>query len=391
MGAHAFLAPSFAPVWAYCAAAPGVAASCPPQPDTQDTLNGEAVHWLIEQVLSVSFASPWQFIGQTAPNGVVIDGQMCEGAEVFINDVHSVLEGYRGAGELCVERRVQASSIHPTLNWGTYDCAYILRHQTSGALYKIYLWDYKNGHSEVRNFYQLVNYVTGIADEDHLPGDQELSVLVSLRIVQPFAYRAGGPVKQWDGTLAELRGQSNVLRNQAEEATGPSPTATPGAHCRYCPGNLRCTSSKALGYSLADLARQPYALEDMPVNALATERQIIKDALEGVKGRLEAIEETLSEAIKNGHPVKGLTLQAAFGREEWTVPPAVVRMVGAQFNVDLSKEAVKTPAQSRSMLKGDAKKKFIEAIKQFTTRPPKGVTLADADDSRTAKAFKPNK
>jgi hypothetical protein len=87
---HARLAPSSAPVWGRCTGSV-VAAQALPQGETDATRNGSAAHWVGEQCLdswsSGRGAGIADWVGQIAPNGVVIDESHAAGAAVYVNDV----------------------------------------------------------------------------------------------------------------------------------------------------------------------------------------------------------------------------------------------------------------------------------------------------------------
>lgn len=395
-GAHAPLAPSFAPVWGCCSAAVLAAASAP-NIETDASREGTAAHWVFAEVLlnirdgRAGALFCVGYVGQTAPNGVVIDEKMAEGAQVMVDDVMSVVERHRTMGaevrsELQVEHRVAMPGVHPTNNWGTLDAAIVL--WKGGQVVCIFLWDYKHGHRENRaaGNLQLIDYAEGLREELNLNGSRDQRVTLVLRIVQPFCYRSGDPVDEWVGRLSDIRGLVNGLRDKGREAF-TNPLMTPGLHCRDCPGKYPCSARRRADYNVIDLANEPYEMDIMSVGQLATERQILDDGLKAAAKRLEAIDDTLKARISAGESGSGLALEATYGRLAWTVPPEQANALASQFGFDISTVAVQTPTQAKQAAPKAVRGMFEQVLRTVATRPPSGLKLIKAEDSKVARAF----
>lgn len=379
-GEHAPLQPSAAPQWAFCTGSVAVNRAAPDL-ETDASREGEAAHWVGAECLqqahwigNVAACAAW--LGATAPNGVVIDEKMAEGAQVWVDDVLGVW-----AGEpLLIEHRVHMPQIHPD-NWGRLDTAFYDKYTDT-----LYLWDYKHGHREnsARENFQLVDYVAGLSNE--LPITHNTKVV--MRIVQPFCYKADGPVNEWGVLLKDLAPYFVQLSTQAREAV-ESPTLTAGTHCRDCPAIGRCGTAKRSGYSVIQYAKEPYAIDKLDGAELAIERAILREGLIIAKARLEAIEDDLHARISGGETGTGLALQAKFGRVTWNVDTKQAVSLAKQFGVDADKPGVLTPAQTKAKVPVRMRPAFEKALKLVTKRPSNGVTLINADDSTTARAFKP--
>ena len=392
MSEHAPLAPSFAPVWGHCSGAV-MAAMRHPNVETQENRTGTAAHWVVSEVL-LTFKGQrdggkllaGDYVGDTAPNDVVIDDAMAEGAQVMIDEVLQVVQKHGAMQSLLVEFRVHAPHIHEQ-NWGTLDVSLYLPDRKV-----LFLWDYKHGHREnsAEGNLQLINYAEGLRVTYQIDGvlDQQLTVV--MRIVQPFCYRANGPVDEWVCKLADLRGYANQLHAKANEAF-TNPTLTSGKHCRDCPAVGRCAASRKAAYNLIDVANRPYGMDDMTAAQLATERLILLDGLAAAKKRLEAIEANITYRLENGEPDTGLTLEATYGRLAFTIPDKQAAALAQQFGFSIEKYAIKTPTQAKQAAPKGVKDQYAAAIKNFTKRPPTGFKLVPAQDSRTARAFKPQR
>lgn len=390
-GTHAPLACSAANEWGNCSGSYRANLG-KPDLDTPESLEGDASHWLGSEVLQNyrtpgrGSVKPLDFLNQTAPNGVIIDDKIVEGIQIYVNDIIETADKYNAVSALLIEHRVTVPTVHPTDNWGTLDCALYL--PAHGVLY---LWDYKHGHrlNDAKENKQLINYVEGLKNLFEINGLAEQNLKVVMRIIRPFCYQADGPISEWSVQLSELRPYINGLHHKAHEALSDNPTLSSGPWCRDCTAVGRCSAARTLGYNLINLVDSPYQMDEMNSNDLATERDIIKNALVTAQARLEAIEDELHARITRGDSGGGLTLEASYGRLEWTcsVPAAIA--LAKQFGLDASKDSVLTPTQTKNAIDKNMRSAFESILPPVTRRPPGKIKLVQAGDSRVAKAFKP--
>lgn len=386
MSEHAILAPSSAGVWGFCSGSVK-ASNFALDIDTPEKREGTAAHWVVAEVLTRwqradgGEPSVFDYVGKRAPNGVVIDEMMAEGAQVMVEDVMAVAEKYGALQDIHVEERVHMTRIHPEHNWGTLDARIWLP-----SIGVMFLWDYKHGHRAVspRGCLQLIDYFAGLTERLGIDGHAEQHTTVVMRIVQPYAYKPTGPVEEWVVLASDLRPYYNQLSAQAHEALSTKPTLTPGAHCRDCPARVPCRGNSLASYALADFARTPYQFDERTPEQLGTEYAILGEALTLLKARIAAIE----EQIKDKPHGTGYTLQAKTGRLAWKVSAAVVSALCRSLGVDADKKDVKTPTQ---VLAGVKDENIIKAIKSVTERPSRGLTLVNAEDSTVYKAFQRKK
>lgn len=380
----AALRPSAAPIWGNCSASV-LASKDVPNLESANTLEGSAAHWVASEVLvgCRDFKLPAttdRFIGKQAPNGVIIDEDMAEGAQVFVDD------SIRYIGKHLKNANIESTlppAIHPE-NYGTPD---LWAYWPEARL--ILVSDYKHGHRErsAEGDLQLINYVYGVVNEMHLDAEDPATVRVCLRIVQPFCYRNGGPVSVWEGTLADLMPYKQQLQQKAFEAFN-GPLMSTGKHCRDCPAVWTCTARRRANYNFIDMVNQPYEMDAMQIADLATQRRILADGIKTATAQLEAIEDNLTHRISSGEIGSGLVLQSSFGREAWKIPPEQAEALASQFGFSITKPAVLTPAQARKKAPKALRSQFEQAVETMTGRPSNGAKLVKAGDSRTAKAFK---
>ena len=382
---HAILAPSAAGLWGHCT---GSLRANQHAPDIacERTRSGEASHWVGESVLGAKHTGVMacdMALGQTAPNGVVIDEEMVEGAQVYVDDVMRTFNAVTDpGGELIfIEQRVEMPHIHPD-NWGTLDAALWVP-----AADTLYIWDYKFGHREVTAVMnlQMIDYVAGLMQL--CPG-ANTSTTVVFRVVQPFCYHAPEPIREWTTTIQDLQFWFRHLHDKAHQALGENPTMESGVHCRDCAAIATCRTARRSTYSVVDYAAQPYLIDTLDGEDLASERHILQTGLTLVKARLAAIEDQLHLRIAEGDGSSGLTVQAGQGRLKWDAPAAQIIALGQQFGVDLSKDSAVTPTQAVKAVPAPMRSAFEGVISSITTRPSSGMKLVSIENSRTARAFR---
>lgn len=390
MSCHAILAPSSAPIWGFCSGSV-LAQQSAPNFDTQESREGTAAHWVGSECLKNwrveglgdLLTSDW--LGKVDPDGVVIDDKMVEGAQTYVDDVLRVARSHHATRDLLIEHHVSMPQIHQE-NAGTLDaCLPIPYHNI------VYMWDYKHGHREVdaKGNLQMIDYFAGIMQELNIDSRRECEIEFVIRIVQPFAYSANGPVTEWRGYLSDLREYINQLTHQAHAAFA-DPRFTAGKHCRDCTIVGKCATVRRYLYAWADYSNEPYVIDDMSAHDLATERDLLSGALAVGKERLQAIEDDLMHRIKAGKGVdSNLVVSTTEGRLNWVkdMPVAQILSLCQQFGVDGQKDAAITPTQATKLVSAEMRDTFQEALKAFAKRS-KGLTLTPADESLTSRAFK---
>lgn len=392
---HAPLPPSGAPQWGHCSGSVAANATVP-DTTTLRTLAGSASHWGVSECLEFlkkgdqAQASDW--LGAVCPeNGVVLDEEMCEGAQVFIDEVMEVVELHNARSSMLIEQKVFMPQIHED-NHGTLDFALPLFNRDPDgriASGKIFLFDYKYGHRENKAFanFQLIDYLQGLCAYFNIDGVAEQFIEVEFRIIQPFSYHAENKVDVWRVSIADLRGYVNQLIAKAREVY-EGPSFTSGPWCRDCKAILRCQTAQKGNYSLIDYTNDPCVILNMNGEDLAVEKGILEQGLVVMKARAEALDEELKHRLNKGQAAdSGYALESAYGHNAWNVTAAQAIAWASAFGLDASKQDVLTPTQTVALAKGKMKPIVKEAMKSMASRPPKGLKLVKAKDSKFARAF----
>lgn len=383
------LRPSSAPLWGNCAASL-IATDGRADAPNRRTIEGQGAHWVGAECL-LAWVRPdggapicREWLGKIDPDGTVIDEEMCDGAQVYVDDVLKTCNDTGGLRSLLIEHPVAMPGIHAD-NAGTLDAGLF---DPDGA--KLYLWDYKHGHRgvDVVGNLQFIDYVNGLVELYKIDGVQDQYVEAVIRCVQPFNYQARGPVKEWRLPLSDLRGYFNKLKAKADEATGPNPTYSTGKHCRDCTAVLDCEAARAAGYNYIDLVSTPTDLSTMDGASLALFREQVRNGQVVGKSMVDAIEEELTHRIKAGATDTGLALEVKYGNLAWTVDDAQAIAIAGQFGVNNAKAvAALTPTQTKNATPTELRPAMDLVLKSVTARPSGGLALTPAGDTIAARAF----
>lgn len=339
MSDHSILAPSALAITMACSGSVQLSRLYPEVSDSQDAMEGTASHWAGSEQLDGQLVD----VGQVAPNGITLDVDMVEGADLYVQAVRDIVPvgGH-------VEQRVDITFIHP-LMWGTPDFWYFDPVQRI-----LYVFDYKYGRRFVEVFenWQLIAYAAGIINTLDL---DDLTISVHFTIVQPRSYHRDGPVRTWRVRGDALRPLINKIAGAAEAAVLHDGTFNPRALCRVNPGCRDCTGRRACvtlqtaGMADVDLAGAPIPF-DLPPAAVGAELRMIQHAIANLTARASGLEEQAKAAMMSGTDVPWFRLENSQGREKWTKPTREVLALGALLGLDLAKpaEAI-TPTQARKL------------------------------------------
>lgn len=382
---HSIIAPSSADVWGSPNGCTGSVLMQQMYPETEENpeaMEGTASHEVgAKLIFAASVAAGFIDlpVGQTASNGVIIDDEMYEGAELFSDNVAEVMRSTAifGGSHFNIEQRVNCPTIHE-LSFGTPDMW--IYDQKMGI---IYIWDYKYGYVvyEVFENWQLLNYIAGILTLLELNGIQTQHIKIHFRIVQPRAHHRDGPIREWVVKASDLRGYFNGLENKAHEALGANSVTRSGPHCRYCSARHACPVALKSGLRMYEIAGQPIPVELSP-GALGTQLTIVRRAIK----QLEYIESGMTEQVKglvrSGASIPGWKLEMGLGREWWDKPIPEVIALGDAMGIDVRKpDNVCTPKQAR--------KKGIDdtLVSQYSGTPQTGLKLVSDNGSKTKRIF----
>jgi len=301
-----------------------VNAAFPETEESEESRAGTAAHWVSDQLIHGSTAAnrPKRetLVGSDAPNGVIIDDEMFDAAELYADDVAEVMRSERifGGPNFGTEVRVRAPQVHAK-NFGTLDQFIFSERAGKGDARFLYIWDFKFGYRIVEPFenWQLINYYAGLVNELQIIDDENLTVV--FRVVQPRAPHRFGPVREWRVKASDLRAYVNRLFAAAADAMGRNPKAKSGKHCLYCPGRHACEAALNASLSAIEYSTSPVPLA-IGNEAIGRELALLDRMINAVQLRRDGLAEVASAKIRSGERVPGYVLQDKRGRTKWRIP-----------------------------------------------------------------------
>jgi len=383
MTGHALLAPSSANIWVNCPGSVSMGKDIPDEA-TDDTREGDAVHWLAQSALTMSMFFLTEAKGIEAPNGVIITDMMIDAALAYVQVVNEVTEG---TGPLHVEEPVVIGRVHSEC-WGTPDAW-----ENNELKLLLNVNDLKYGHRFVDAFenWQLICYTLGILDaiSDGNGLSEHNNTMVNMRIIQPRCYQGNGPVSSWQIRAFELRPYANKLEAAAEEAMGPDPTLHAGEHCRFCKARHVCPSLLEAAADASDYASMS-AHTSLSLAAMAYEVEVLRRSADLIEFRLGALETEALTRIQGGELIPGLSAEHGMGNSKWTGKPDEIITMCNLMGVDVTAPTVPiTPTQAIAKFKKEDVDPAV--INSYYGRSPTKAKLTIDNNSKIKDIFSKEK
>lgn len=375
--AHSILAPSGAEQLAGCEGSVMMQAQHPEPGDSVASMEGTAAHWVGSECLLTGIMPT---VGTLAPNGVMVDQTMVEGAQLWVDLAWEVL-ALDPAAVIRVEERLDVPDVHP-LCYGTPDTSIWLP-----TLGQVHTLEYKYGFGVVEAYenYQDVEYASGELSRLKAQGVDVSDVVVRVHIIQPRAWHPLGRVRSWrvrpsdmDGACPD--GMIAVLRRQAERALGDAPMLRAGRHCKHCTARHACAAAQTAALAGFEYVRRAGSTPLDPI-ALGLELATLVEAEAAIKARRTGLEEQALQTLRSGGAVPGWGIEHGRGSRKWTKPDSEVIALGEMLGVQLAKPAAAiTPTQAAKLIDGSV-------ISSYSTSYPGAASLAQVSKSLALQVF----
>ena len=385
---HSIIAHSAAGIWGKfggCTAYPIMVKQYPETEKSEDALKGDAAHELGEKMLyagahaNMNMPVKHETINTKASNGILIDDLIFEAAELYAQDVITIMHQTRvyGGDKLGIEEKVEAKKIHD-LSFGTLDARIF-----DPANNSLYMWDFKSGYGVVEVFecWQLINNCAGLLEKLQINGLYDQKLKIHFRIVQPNAYHRLGPIREWIVTASDLRAYFNQLNHAAHEALSEKRMFQTGNHCKYCCARYACNAALNTGMSLYETVSKPVPM-DLTPQQIGLQYSIVQRAREQLEFLESSYEEQIKRLQKSGIVVPGVTYELTYGRKKWNKPVKEILALGELMGVNLKKpDDVITPNQASKLSIDSA---IIDA---YSIRDRSGTKLVLDSETRVRSIF----
>jgi hypothetical protein len=324
----------------------------PFNPSTEQTDEGNAAHWLCEQVYHGANAE--DLIGQTAPNGLYITADMVEYCRQYLE--------FTTSGNC----EVEVDTSHSGNGWeirGRADC---IKHDI--ALLTVADLKYGWRIVEPENNWTLISHAIAYCQKNNIQ-----PCTIAFMIFQPRPFHPQGTVRNWIIDYTELM---SLYQELSEVLSHPSSTVCSGSQCYKCQCLSQCPAAQIAAMNAIDVAEIAFDSE-ISNERLTWMLTNLKRAQEIIKQSYETYEDLALHRLKAGGSLKGYSIQQALGQTTWNdgITSDVVKMMSG---VDVRVDKIMTPAQ--------AKKAGVpeELIKSMTHRPDNGFKLVAIDENKMA-------
>lgn len=324
----------------------------PFNPSTEQTDEGNAAHWLAEQVFKG--AHPNEMIGQKAPNGLFITDDMVKYCNEYLNFIKSN------------ECEVEIDTSYSGNNWEIRGRADYIRFDGSCLTVADFKYGWRIVEPEMN--WTLISHAIAWCIKTHYRPDK-----IIFMIFQPRPFHHLGTIREWEITYDKLRIYQNQL---IETLENPQPVVCSGSQCYKCQSLSQCPAAQIATMNAIDIATKAFDSEINDEN-LSWMLTNLKRAQEVLKQSYDAYEDLALHRLKAGNSLKGYSIKQALGQTTWD------KSINADFiktmsGVDIRVEKLMTPTQ--------AKKAGVpeDLINQCTYRPDNGFKLVNVDEQKLA-------
>lgn len=331
--------------------------SLPATREGNDTvrLEGNATHWLIEQVFLQGF-DPTELIDRKDPEGTYITVEMVENVSEYLKDLKGAVE-------------VDTS----------YTCEGVT---VKGRADNI---NFENGILEVKDF----KYGWGIVEPEenwtlisHAIGyllnlvtttgiDINLDVkAVIFKIYQPRPFHPCGKIREWSISALELLKYYEKLKKTLREPDGMLNT---GTQCHNCPKYPVCPAAVKASMNSLDVSEKAFVstISDDDLSDVLDE---LKRASKIISETLKAYEDLALHRVKAGRTIKNYSVERGLTARQWKDENLVSMFVGE--NDFLYDKKIISPTQA--IKKGLDK----ELVNSLSERKETGLKLCKIDPTK---------
>jgi len=329
----------------------------PFNPSTEVTDEGNAAHWLCEQVYKG--ANPDDLIGQKAFNGVFITAEMVENCRMYITLIKM--------GNCVVEHDTSHRDGDLWEVRGRADC--ITRIEDDMLMISDLKYGWRIVEPEMN--WTLISHA--IAYRRYCGFTPTKFVF---RIYQPRPFHPQGPMRDWVITKSEL----DKLEKQLRDAlSNPKAIVCSGSQCYKCKSLSQCPAAQIAAMNAVDVANMAFDSE-MTDDKLSWMLDNLKRASEVIKQSYEAYQDLALHRLKEGRSVNSYSIQPALGNTAWN-DDVTPELLEAACNVDCSVKKLVTPAQAKKLGVPE------ELLTLFTHRPDNGFKLVHIDENKLATKY----
>lgn len=300
--------------------------------DDTDRDEGNAAHWLVEQVHRGIFHLD-ELVDRKAFNGVFITEEMIEYADEYLNAI-------MGKGQVECDTSYSDGQNY-SIRGRADHIEYSTWNKPQGGVTKIlHVSDFKYGWGivEPKGNWTLISHALAWIFRN--PNEQVDEIV--LRIFQPRPHHVEGKVREHRYSRDELL---NVLWPQLSAAlSNPSDQLRTSEHCKKCPALASCPAAMSACMNAIDVSEQalPSEVDDKTMGFMLDNMERAIKILEQNK---KALSEKALHRIKAGAIIPGYGRETELTNRQWK-EGITVDVAPVLTGKDLSKKQLITPAQA---------------------------------------------
>lgn len=326
--------------------------------DDTDRNEGNAAHWLVEQVHSGKYQFD-ELVDRKAFNGVFITEEMVEYVTPYLNAI-------KGKGQVeCITSHSDGQRY--TIN-GRAD------HVEYNNIDTLFISDFKYGWGIVEPIgnWTLISHAIGWLIQNQQYGFTIKNIV--FRIYQPRPHHVQGKIREWVCSIEEFQSLTNQLFHQLYN---PDDKLRTSEHCRKCPALASCPAAAKAGMNALDVADTAFASE-MTDGTLGFMLDQYDRAIKILTENRKAYAEKALHRIKAGAIVPGYARESELTNKQWKEGVSINSLM-IITGKDLSRKELMTPTQA---IKAGLREELAD---NFCERREKGSKLVRINASQQIK------
>ncbi len=323
---------------------------------------GDAAHWLIQQIYNTVPSSESRFIDQKAPNGIFITEEMFHNVMPYLQNI-----GRMGTIE------IDTSFADPDGRWEIRGRADHINFSTVTDILHVDDFKYGWGIIEPERNWTLIAHALGYILKPR-PYPISSPKEIHFTIYQPRPYHSEGQIRIWKITFQHLQ---SLYAELYTALTNPSDELRTSTQCKNCPALVNCPAARKAQMNAIDAAEMAFN-DELDNTALAYLLDHINRASDVLEQALKAYKEMAAHRLRAGQIIKNYTLENELSNRTWKefVTPEIAQGL---TGIDLTKKTLITPKQAETL--GVS----VEVVASLCERRNKGAKLVRMDENAKAK------
>ena len=332
------------------------------QTDTSVRDEGNAAHWLIEQVFRGNHTVD-ELVDRPAENGVFITAKMVEHTSSFRKSIGT-------SGEI----ENSMSIIDPNGAKWKINC------RPDHDVYAddwIITSDFKYGWSivDVVDNWTMIAYAAAKYYDLAAKG-YDLSNFKGVKLVihQPRPSHPQGRIRTWELSASEFFAKVTEMFSKLDNLDDVLHT---GKQCRNCPSLATCPAARSAQMNAIDVSERAYNTSPDNID-LSYLLKTIDRAKKVLDEAVKAYEELATSRIRKGETVEGYAVTSDLANTSWQ-PHVTAELVSVLTGIDvMAKPSMISPSQAKALGMDD------DTYKSLTERKQKGYKLEKVDANALA-------